>query len=51
MFTLKQYRNNLCTMAYLLPTDMDKSYPDQLVKILSIGVAAEVTKIEGGKRV
>ena len=47
MFTLKQYRNKLCKMAHLLPTDMDQAYPEQLVKMLSMGVAAAVTKPEG----
>ena len=50
MFTLKQCRNKLCKMAHLLPTEMDKAYTEQLVKMLSTGVAAEVTKPEGGKR-
>ena len=50
MFSLKQCRNKLCKMVHLLPTDMYKSYPEQLVKILSTGVAAAVTKLEGGKR-
>ena len=27
MFTLKQYRNKLCKITHLLPTDMDKAYP------------------------
>ena len=47
MFTLKQCRNNICKMAHLLPTEKDKSYPDQLVKIMSTGVAAAVTKPKG----
>ena len=50
MFTLKQCKNKLCKMAHLLPPDMDKAYPEQLVKVLSTGVAAVVTKPEGGKR-
>ena len=37
-------------MEHLLPTDMDKEYPAQLVKILITGVAALVTKPEGGKK-
>ena len=44
MFTLKQFRNKLCKMAHLIPTDMDKEYPEQLVKILSTGVVAAVKK-------
>ena len=48
-FTLKQYRNKLCKMTHLIPTDMEKAYPEQLVKMLSTGVAAAVTKPEGGK--
>ena len=50
MFTLKQYRNKLCKILHLLPTEMDKAYPEQLVKILSTGVAAEDTNPKGGKR-
>ena len=50
MFMLKQFRNKLCNMASLLPTEMDKAYPEQLLKILRTGVAAAVTKPEGGKR-
>ena len=34
----------------LLPTEMDKAYPEQLVKILRTGVAAAVTKTKGEKR-
>ena len=49
MFTLKQCSNNLFKMAHLLPTDMDKAYLEQLVNMLSTGVAAAVTKPEGGK--
>ena len=44
MFTLKQCRNNICKMTHLLPTKMDKEYPEQLVKILSTGVVAAVKK-------
>ena len=51
MFTLKQCRNKLCKMAHLLTTDIDKTYPEQLVKMLITGVSAAVTKNEGGKRV
>ena len=50
MFTLKQCRNKLFKMAHLLPADMDKAYPEQLVKMLSTGVAAIVTKFGGGKK-
>ena len=50
MFTLIQCRNKLCKMAHLLPTDMDKEYPEQLVEILSTRVGAAVTKPERGKR-
>ena len=50
MFTMKQYRIKLCKMAHLLPTDMEKVYPDELDKMMSTGVAAAVTKLEGGKR-
>ena len=50
MFTLKQFRNKICNMVHLLPTDIEKLYPEQLVNILSMGVAAAVTKTEGGKR-
>ena len=46
---LKQCINKLCKMAHLLPTDMDKAYPEQLVKMLIMGVAAAVTKPGGGK--
>ena len=49
MFMLKQCRNKLCKMAHLLSTDMEKSYLEQLVKMLSTGVASAVTKPEGGK--
>ena len=42
MFTLKQCRNKLCKMALFLPTDMEKAYPEQLVNMLSTGVAAAV---------
>ena len=48
--TLKQCRNKICKMAHLLPTDMDKAYPEHLVKMLSTGVAAAVTNPKGGKR-
>ena len=50
MFMLNQCSNNLCKMAHLLPMEMDKAYPEQLVKILSMEVAVAVTKPEGGKR-
>ena len=50
MFALKQFRNKLCEMAHLLPTDMDKAYPEQLVDMMSTGVVAKVTNPEGGKR-
>ena len=50
MFTLKQCRNNLYKMEQLLPTDMDKAYPEQLINMLSMGVALAVTKLEEGKR-
>ena len=49
-FTLKQCRNKICKIAHLIPTDMDRAYPEQLVKMMSTGVAAAVTKTEGGKR-
>ena len=49
MSTLEQCSNKLCKMEQLLPTEMEKSYPEQLEKILSTGVAAAVTKLEGGK--
>ena len=47
MFTLKHFRNKICNMEHLLPTKMDKAYPEQLVNIMSTGVAAVVTKPEG----
>ena len=50
MFMLKQFNNKPCKMAHFLPTNMDKAYTEQLVKTLITGVAAEVTKPEGGKR-
>ena len=50
MFTLKQCRNKLYKMAHLLPKDMEKAYPEQLVNMLSTGVAAAVTKPKEGKR-
>ena len=50
MFLLKQCWNKLCKMAHLLPTDIDKAYPEQLVKVLSTGVAVAATKPKGGKR-
>ena len=37
-------------MAHLLPTEMDKAYLEQLVKILSTGVATAVKKPKGVKR-
>ena len=37
-------------MAHLLPTEMDKAYIEQLVKILSTGVATAVKKPKGVKR-
>ena len=49
MFTLKECSNKLCNMEHLMPTDMDKAYPEQLVKILITGVLASVTKPEGEK--
>ena len=49
IFTLKQCSNKICKMAHLLTIDTDKAYPEQLVKMLITGVAAEVTKHEGGK--
>ena len=49
MFTFKQCRNKLFKIAHLLPTEMDKAYPEKLVKILSTGVAVAVTKPEGEK--
>ena len=50
MLTLKQCRSDLCKIVHLLTTDMEKLYPEQLVKMLSMGVPAAVTKTEGGKR-
>ena len=50
MFTLKQCRDKICKMAHLLLTDMDKAYPEQMVKMLITGVAAAVKKTEGVKR-
>ena len=50
MFTLKKCRNKLCKMAHLLPTETDKAYPEQLVKMMITGVAAVVTKPKRGKR-
>ena len=50
MFTLKQCRDKLCKMAHLLSTEMYRAYPEQLVKILNMGVAVAVTKPEGVKR-
>ena len=49
MFLLKQCRNKIYKMAHLLPTEMYKVYPEQLVNMLSTGVTAAVTKPEGGK--
>ena len=49
MFTLKQCRNKIYKMAYLLFTEMYKAYTEQLVKMLSTGVSAAVTKTKGGK--
>ena len=50
MFMLKQFRDKLCKMANLLPTEMEKEYLEKLVKMLSTGVAEAVTKPEGEKR-
>ena len=50
VFTLKQCRNILCKISHLLLTDMDKAYPEKLVKMLSTGVAVAVTNPKGGKR-
>ena len=50
IFTLKQFRNKLYKMVHFLPTDMEKSYPEKLVKMLSTEVAAAVTKPKGGKK-
>ena len=50
MFTLKQCSNKPCKIESLLMTKMYKGYPEQLVNMLSKGVAAAVTKPEGGKR-
>ena len=50
MLTLKQCSNKLCKMAHLLPTEIKRAYPEQLVNMMSMGVAAAVKKIEGGKR-
>ena len=49
MFMLKQCRNKLRKKAHLLPTEMYKAYPEQLVNMLITGVAAAVTKPKGGK--
>ena len=51
MFTMKHFRNALFKMSHLLPTEMYKAYPEQLVNILSRGVAVAVTKPKGVKRV
>ena len=37
-------------MAHLLTKEMEKAYPEQLVKMLSTGVASAVTNPGGGKR-
>ena len=50
MFTLKQCKNKLCKMGHLLLMKMYKEYPEQLANMLNTGVAAAVTKPEGGKR-
>ena len=50
IFTLKQLRNKICKMAHFLPTNMDKAYPWQLVKILITGVAAAVFKTRWRKK-
>ena len=50
MFVLKQYMNKLCKIVHLLPTEMEKSYTEQLVNMLSMVVAEAVTKPKGGKR-
>ena len=50
MFMLKRCRNKICKMVHFLPTEIDKAYPEQLVKMMSTGVAAALTKPEGGKR-
>ena len=42
MFTLKQCRNKLCNMAHLLTTEMDKAYTEELVNMLSTGVATAI---------
>ena len=44
MFTLKKCRNKLCNMAHLMPTEMDKGYPEQMVTMLSKGVETLITK-------
>ena len=46
IFVLKHCRNKLCKMEYLIPTEVDKAYQEQLVNMLSTGVAAAVTKPE-----
>ena len=51
IFTSKQCRNELCKMAHLMPTEMEKEILDSLVNMLSTGVAEAVTKLEGGKKV
>ena len=49
IFTLKRCRNKLCNMVHLFPTETDKAYPEQLVKMLSTGVEAAVYKNRGRK--
>ena len=50
MFTLKQCSNKLCKMVQFLTTEIEKAYPEQLVKMLSTRVGVAVTKPEGEKR-
>ena len=50
MFAVKEFSNKLSKMMNLLPTEMDKAYPEQLVKMMSTGVAAAVRKTNGEKR-
>ena len=50
MFKLKQCGNKLCKMAHWLPTEMDKAYLEQMVKMLSTSLVAVVTKTEIEKR-
>ena len=50
MLTLKKCRNKICKMVHVLTKDTEKEYPEQLVKMMIMGVAAAVTETEGVKR-